>query len=202
LIARRLALDVRQGVQHISRSASFSEILAHALFLRNVLYGSRTLSSFEQARRYQPSVAGLPVGFVTPDLQIAHLEQVARRTLSLLLKSKNSNLLDQSVLLRGTAICFYTKIGKKTSWAPGFVSEALPENVGVRRQPGSRGAILKIAYEDIRLALLWFDAGQPLVTSTPTAVNPLLTRGIQNSYQGHSIRGIVATYSSRRPFSV
>jgi hypothetical protein len=30
--------------------------------------------------------------------------------------------------------------------------------------------------------VLWFDAGQPLVTSTPTAVNPLLTRGIQNSY--------------------
>jgi hypothetical protein len=33
-----------------------------------------------------------------------------------------------------------------------------------------------IALEDV----LWFDAGQPLVTSTPTAVNPLLTRGIQN----------------------
>jgi hypothetical protein len=28
--------------------------------------------------------------------------------------------------------------------------------------------------------LLWFDTGQPLVTSSPTAVNPLLTRGIQN----------------------
>jgi hypothetical protein len=37
------------------------------------------------------------------------------------------------------------------SWEPGFVSQA-SEYVGVRRQLGSRGAILKIAYEDIRLA--------------------------------------------------
>ena len=29
--------------------------------------------------------------------------------------------------------------------------QAGPEYVGVRRQPGSRGAVLKIAYEDIRL---------------------------------------------------
>jgi hypothetical protein len=152
LLARRLAIDIRQGETQISRSVTFSEILAHAVFLRNVLYGSRTLSSFEQARGYQPSLAGLPVGFVTPDLQKAHLEQVARRTLSLLLRSKNSHLLDRSVLLPGTAIYFYTKLGKKTSWAPGFVSQALPEYVGVRRQPGNRGSILKIAYEDIRLA--------------------------------------------------
>jgi Reverse transcriptase (RNA-dependent DNA polymerase) len=38
------------------------------------------------------------------------------------------------------------------SWEPGFVSLALPEYVGVRRQLGRRGAVLKIAYEDIRLA--------------------------------------------------
>jgi hypothetical protein len=64
--------------------------------------------------------------------------------LSLLLRSKNSHLLDRSVLLPGTAIYFYTKLGKKTSWAPGFVSQAVPEYVGVRRQPGNRGSILKI----------------------------------------------------------
>jgi hypothetical protein len=69
LLARRLAIDIRQGKTQISRSVTFSEILAHAVFLRNVLYGSRTLSSFEQARGYQPSLAGLSVGFVTPDLQ-------------------------------------------------------------------------------------------------------------------------------------
>jgi hypothetical protein len=152
ILARRLALDVRQGVPQVSRGVAFSEILSHAVFLRNVLYGSRSLSSFEQARGYQPSIAGLPVGFVTPDLHKAHLEQVARRTLSLLLKSKNSHILSQSVLLPGTAIYFHTKIGKYTGWTPGFVSQAVPEYVGVRRQPGTRGAILKIAYEDIRLA--------------------------------------------------
>jgi hypothetical protein len=32
----------------------------------------------------------------------------------------------------------------------------------------------------LKKSVLWFDAGQPLVTSTPTAVNPLLTRGTQN----------------------
>jgi hypothetical protein len=138
-------------VPHISRSVAFSEILAHAVFLRNVLCGSRTLSCFEQARGYQPSLAGLPVVFVTTDIEKVQLEQVARRTLSLLLKSKNSHLLNRSVLLPGTSIYFYTKLGKKTSWEPGFVSQALPEYVGVRRKFGSRGAILKIAYEDIRL---------------------------------------------------
>ena len=80
------------------------------------------------------------------------MEQVARRTLSLLLKSKNSHILSQSVLLPGTAVYFHTKIGKYTGWTPGFVSQALPEYVGVRRQNETRGAILKIAYEDIRLA--------------------------------------------------
>jgi hypothetical protein len=54
--------------------------------------------------------------------------------------------------LPGTSIYFYTKIGKKTGWEPGFVSQALPEYVGVRRQLGIRGAILKIAYEDILIA--------------------------------------------------
>jgi hypothetical protein len=76
LLARRFALDIRQGVPQIFRSVAFSEILANAVFIRNVLYGRRTLSSFEQARGYQPSIAGLPVGFVTPDLEKAHLEQV------------------------------------------------------------------------------------------------------------------------------
>ena len=49
-------------------------------------------------------------------------------------------------------LSIFTKIGKYTGWTPGFVSQALPEYVGVRRQNGTRGAILKIAYEDIRLA--------------------------------------------------
>jgi hypothetical protein len=80
------------------------------------------------------------------------LEQVARRTLSLLLKSKNSHILSQSVLLPGTAIYLHTKTGKYTGWTHVFVSQAVPEYVGVRRQPGTRGAIMKIAYEDIRLA--------------------------------------------------
>jgi hypothetical protein len=44
-----------------SRLPSFPEIIAHSTFLRDLLYGSRILSSFEQARGYQPSIAGLPV---------------------------------------------------------------------------------------------------------------------------------------------
>jgi hypothetical protein len=73
LIARRLALDLNQIKAELSRLATFSEIVTHATFLRNLLYGSRVLSSFEQARGYQPSVAGLPIGFVTPELRQAHM---------------------------------------------------------------------------------------------------------------------------------
>jgi hypothetical protein len=97
-------------VPQVSRGVAFSDILSHAVFLRNHLYGSRSISSFEQARGYQPSIAGLPVGFVTPDLHKAHLEQVASRTLSLLLKSNNSRILSQYVLLPGTASYFHKKL--------------------------------------------------------------------------------------------
>jgi hypothetical protein len=115
LLARRLVLDSKSSTVH-SRLPSFPEIIAHATFLRNLLYGSRILSSFEQARGYQPSIAGLPVGFVTPDLRQAHAEQIARRTLSRLLKARHANLLDHSVLKPGTAIYVFTKIGKRTRW--------------------------------------------------------------------------------------
>jgi hypothetical protein len=92
-----------------SRLPSFPEIIAHATFLRNLLYGSRILSSIEQARGYRPSNAGLPVGFVTPALCQAHAEQIARRTLSRLLKVRHSNLLDHSVLKPGTPIYVFPK---------------------------------------------------------------------------------------------
>jgi hypothetical protein len=139
-------------VPQVSRSVEFSEIRSNTVFLRNVVYGNHSLSSFEKARGYQPSIAGLPVGFVTPDIHKAHLEQVSSRTLSLLIKSKNSHILSQSVFLAGTAIYFQTKLGKCTGWKPVFVSQALPVYMGVRRQHVTRGAILKIAYEVIRLA--------------------------------------------------
>jgi hypothetical protein len=143
LLARRLVLDSKSSTMH-NRLPSFPELISHATFLRNHLYGSRILSSFEQARGYQHSIADLPVGIITPALLQAHAEQIARRTLSRLLKARHVNLLDHSVLKPGTAINVFTKIGKRIRWDPGFVVNAWPEYVGIRRQPGSSGAVLKI----------------------------------------------------------
>jgi hypothetical protein len=91
LLARRLVLDSKSSTMH-NRLPSFPELLSHATFLRNLLYGSRILSSFEQARGYQPSVADLPVGIITPALLQAYAEQIARRTLSRLLKEKDTSI--------------------------------------------------------------------------------------------------------------
>ena len=42
-----------------------AHILSRATYLSNVLYGGRTLSSFEMARGYTPSIAGLPQSKIT-----------------------------------------------------------------------------------------------------------------------------------------
>jgi hypothetical protein len=60
LLLRRLSLDVAQNFISYYRKPTFAEIISHATYLQNLLYGSRTISSFEKARGYQPSVLGLP----------------------------------------------------------------------------------------------------------------------------------------------
>jgi hypothetical protein len=55
------------------------------------------------------------------------------------------------MLTPGTPVCFMYKKGQQAIWNSGFVSETLDHFVHVRRQPGSRGAVLKVAYEDIRV---------------------------------------------------
>jgi hypothetical protein len=71
LLARRLVLDSQSSTIH-GRLSNFPEIISHATFLQNMLHGIRFLASFEQARVYQPSIAGLPVGFVSTALRRAH----------------------------------------------------------------------------------------------------------------------------------
>jgi hypothetical protein len=88
---------------------------------------------------------------VAPELITAHEEQVARRTLSLLLRSRNPSVPRSAMLTPGTFVHFMYKNGKQALRNSGFVSEALDHFVNVRRQPGSRGVILKVSYEDIRL---------------------------------------------------
>jgi hypothetical protein len=175
LLARRLSQDLDNASKVLVRRPSFTEIIAHATYLRKILYGSRLLSSFEQSRGYQPSIMGLTSCFITPELIQAHEEQIARRALVRLLRSKDSSLLDHSVLAPGTPVYFFTRTGKRTRWDTGFFAHALPEYVGIRRNPGSRGAVLKIAYEDLRLQpnsslLQQLDALElviPEVTSAP-----------------------------------
>jgi hypothetical protein len=152
LMSRRLSLDVAQNFISYSRKPTFAEIISHATYLRNLLYGSRTLSSFEQARGYQPSVLGLPQFFINKDLIQAHEEQVSRRILTRILRSREPSLLSRSILAPGTPVYFYVRATKTSSWQSGYVAEALPEYVAVRRQPQARGQTLKIAYEDLRLA--------------------------------------------------
>lgn len=65
-ILRRLILE--------NTSASITDVVTRANFFTNVLRGFCILSSFELARGYQPSMAGIPETKVTKELINAHTE--------------------------------------------------------------------------------------------------------------------------------
>jgi hypothetical protein len=52
LLARRLFQDPNNAPNALIPRPSFTEVVTHATYLRNILYGSRLLSSFEQSRGY------------------------------------------------------------------------------------------------------------------------------------------------------
>ena len=60
LFVERLLHDVSTALQAPALMPNAQDILARAVFLSNLMYGSKSASSFELARGYTPSIHGLP----------------------------------------------------------------------------------------------------------------------------------------------
>lgn len=99
-------------------------LVAKACFFANSLYGSKILSAFELARGYTPSVVGNPSRRVPTEILEAHTQQMAVRALNKLLRSKNTNLLNQSdIKIHDDIVYFYnsSKGTEKAEWRSGKI---------------------------------------------------------------------------------
>lgn len=120
--------------------------------MSNCLHGSKTLSSFELAKGYAPSLVGNPSRHIPAEFIDAHINRVAVRALNKLLRSRNNRLLTQCDIRTGDAIAYFyksTKGTEKAEWREGKVTNAGRDIVEINT--GKRGPNARIAYEDIRL---------------------------------------------------
>lgn len=85
-------------------SASLPALIHRASFLTNMFHGNATLSSFQLARGYSPSVIGIPSTIVPQSLLDAHIEISATRALQTLLRSKSSSPLQHHQLAPGMRV--------------------------------------------------------------------------------------------------
>ncbi len=88
LFVQRLVKDTERFKVLHGIVIPFVSILSKATFLCNVLRGNSKLSSFELARGYHPSIAGLPKTAVSKEIFDAYKEQMARRAISRMLSSR------------------------------------------------------------------------------------------------------------------
>ena len=152
VFVQRLLLDAEYTRNTLGVSFSDFEILSRATFLKNALYGSKKLSSFELARGYSPSICGTPQAPVGKKIAEAYREQVARRAIHKLLASPTSNPVPKELLPSKTPVYFFVKGTNKGKWELGFVKRAYDHFVELCRNSKMRGHVLQVAYEDIRLA--------------------------------------------------
>lgn len=143
-VLARLALE--------NTTASPSTLVARASFMTNLFHGSSTLSAFQLARGYSPSVLGIPWTIVPEELFNAHIEHAANRAVHRILRSRSPGTVRAENLTPGTRIWAFYKSSKHTepvSWISASVVEAGAHVVKCRIS--RKGPPLMEAYEDIRL---------------------------------------------------
>ena len=127
-------------------------MVSRAVYLSNILYGSKTLSSFEMACGYTPSVVGLPQAKLSAEIITEHNEQVARRALRLLDKSRSPQVLHPEELLRDDPVYYFKRGPKFGSWETAYVRKPQPHFVVLSRRQDHIGKPIGAAYEDVRQA--------------------------------------------------
>lgn len=89
-IVERKNLSVKRILQRLQLYKSSSvdaTIIARATFFSNAFSGSKTLSSFELALGYTPSILGLPFAVVSPEIMDAYKDQSSTHALQRLISS-------------------------------------------------------------------------------------------------------------------
>lgn len=114
-------------------------VLSLATFLINLLCGSETLSSFEVAMGYTPSLAGLPQQNVAGELPGAHQQQDACRALQKLKNSRSPRLLRSKLFEKNNAVSYFKRGLHFGTWQLGFVRRALAHFVVLSSNPNHRG---------------------------------------------------------------
>lgn len=128
-------------------------IIARATYLSNVLFASKTLSSFELSRGYCPQMQGLQNNIVTTELRAAHDEQVARRAIYKLIKSKAPQTLSSPDITRNDKVYFHKRNQQgRGSWFSAFVRKPEDHYVVLSTSLAHAGKDIKAAYEHVRLA--------------------------------------------------
>lgn len=134
-------------------TASPSTLVARASMMTNVFHGSSVMSSFQLARGYAPSLAGVPSNVVPQELLDAQVQMSAARAVQRLLKAQNPPLTGRDTLPRGTLVWVYYNTSKQNEpvgWVRAVVESAGEHVVRCRRS--KRGPPMMVAYEHIRLA--------------------------------------------------
>lgn len=98
------------------------EILSSAKFFKNVIYGSKLVSSIEQAHGSTAVTAGLPKRPVLFDVLWFYLEQVFLSALHTLMRSRTVHTIPPHLLSATTPIYFYENQGTYGSWCKGYVA--------------------------------------------------------------------------------
>jgi len=118
--------------------------------LRNILYGSKKLSSFELVRGYTPQLVRLPQTQVSAELMVAHEEQVARRALRLVNKGRQPHVVKAEDLSRDEKVYYFKRGPKFGTWELGFVRAIEPHFVSLSSKEEHQGKHIRAAFEDIR----------------------------------------------------
>ncbi len=151
LFVQRLLKDAEYNRLNYGLCIPKQEILSKATFLCNALRGNAKLSSFELARGYSPSLAGLPQTQTSKETLAAYYEQQSKRALTRMLRSNAPRVIKADLLPPRTPVYYFVKEAKQGKWKKGFVDEAREHIVIVTTNSHRRGHKLRIAYEDIRL---------------------------------------------------
>lgn len=149
-LAQRLLRDAKYFAAVRNTDFTIVDIVARATYLSNILYGSKTLSSYELVRGYTPSICGLPQCPVKEELGVAHKEQQARRALKLLEKGRAPRTVASSALKRDDKVYYFKRGVKFGTWELGFVRGVDEHLVTISSSANHRGKPIRAAVEDIR----------------------------------------------------
>lgn len=125
--------------------------MSPAVYVSNILYGTKTLSAFDMAFGYTSTIVGLPKYPVPADILAVNRNKVARCALNKLYTGRNPRVLAVEYLSRDT--CFYSfRWGVKFgSWNKGFVRAIEPNIVVIYTSSSDKRNPVRAAYEDVRL---------------------------------------------------